>query len=151
MRGRANRRRASAPAARAAGALTLLASLAALAVAGCYRERERLDIPEISLELEDTVVAPRDTIRGAVRATDGSGLSFLRVLAISALDPARQRLDTVGRRYELNDRRSVEVPLNIGLDSLVPAGSFVELQVFVLDNQDFPVELRDTISVQVRP
>ena len=141
-------------AARLVGAIAVLAASAsslALATAGCYRERERLDVPELSIVLADTVVEPRDTIRGAVRARDGSGLSFLRVLAISALDPARQRLDTIGRRYELSDRRSVEVPLNIGLDSLVPAGTFVEIQAFVLDNQDFPVEIRDTIRVRARP
>ena len=131
--------------------LAASAAAAALAAAGCYRERERLDIPEISIELADTVVAPGDSIRGMVRASDGSGLTFLRVLAIFALDPARQRLDTSGRRYDLDGRRSVAIPLGLELDPLIPAGSFVEIQVFVLDDQDFPVELRDTIAVRARP
>jgi hypothetical protein len=135
----------------AEAALALLAASAAVGAAGCYRERERLDIPELAIELADTVVAPRDTIRGVIRASDGSGLSFLRWLAIWALDPARQQLDTIGRRYDLDGRRSVEIGFDFAVDSLVPAGSVVEVQAFVRDNQDFPVERRDTIRVRARP
>ena len=120
-------------AARTAAVAAVLAASLAAATAGCYRERERLDVPEIALELEDSVVAPRGTVRGVVRATDGSGLSFLRWLAVSALDPARERLDTICHQYDLNDQRSVAVPLTAPLDTLVPAGSFVEIRVFVLD------------------
>ncbi|MDQ3697890.1 MAG: hypothetical protein M3373_07680 [Gemmatimonadota bacterium] len=131
--------------------LHVVLTLLAAAAQGCYRERERFDVPVLGLETADTVIAPGDTIRAAARAADGTGLSLLRVLAIAARDVAGQQMDTLHQRFNLEDEREVEILLSIPVEATTPPGTFIEIIARAIDTQDFEVVAHDTVFVRERP
>lgn len=135
---------------RLALAATLLGSAAGFATLGCYRERERFDVPSLTVTPSDSVVAPGDTLRGTVHATDGSGLSLVRVIAISLLDATGTRLDSIGQRFNVDDRRSFESSFAFPMTKTVPIGSVVRLEALAIDNQNFTVQIVDTVFVRAR-
>lgn len=129
------------------GRAALLALAALCASAGCYRERERLDVPELSIQLQVDSVTPGDTLRGRLVATDRSGLLLVRLLVVSRRDTISPFLDTLRLRYDLFEDRAVDLPFNVPIKPGVPVGSRVALVAAAFDNQEFSVEATDTLWV----
>jgi hypothetical protein len=122
-----------------------LAALLVAVLTGCLSERVRLDAPLVELVVTDSVVAPGDSVRGYIEATDASGIIYFAVVAraadsVSRLGPFNLvRADSVRRDFRLRVPRSAA------------AGSRVEVIATVIDNQNFTVELRDTLVVRGTP
>ena len=122
-----------------------LAVLLAAVLGGCLSERVRLDAPLVELVVADSVVAPGDSVRGSIEATDASGIVYLAVIARAA--------DSVSRLGPLNFVRvdSVRRDFRLRVPRGAAAGSTVEVIATVIDNQNFTVELRDTLVVRGTP
>ncbi len=130
--------------------LALLACLVLplLSVAlGCYRDRERLDVPVLDLLPDVDSISPGDTIRGVLRATDASGLLLVRLLAVYRRDALTPFVDTLRFRYDLSEQTSVQLPFAIPIEDVVPVGSRVALLAAAFDDQEFMVEVTDTLWV----
>jgi hypothetical protein len=112
------------------------------AVLGCIEERERLDVPVVTLTLADTVVTAGDSVRGVVTARDASGVIYLAVSARVADSVARfgplnlAPTDSIARRFTLR------VP------GAAAGGALVIVTATAIDEQDFTVEVRDTAVVR---
>jgi hypothetical protein len=119
-----------------------LAALAA-SLAGCLGERERLDVPRVSLSLSDTVVSAGSHVTGTAYAADHSGIVYLRVF-VTSLDSLKRspRLDFIRRDSVAYD---FDIPLSAG----APLDSPVEVRVTVIDNQNFQVDVVDTVYVRI--
>lgn len=124
--------------------LTLPLMSAAL---GCYRDRERLDVPVLELLPDVDSISPGDTIRGVIRATDASGLLLVRLLAVYRRDSQTPFVDTARYRYDLAEEKAVELPFAVPIAAVVPVGSRVALLAAAFDDQDFMVEATDTLWV----
>ncbi len=120
--------------------LSALLALCAMASSACYRERERFDIPELEIIPTVRVIAPNDTVRGVVRASDGSGLEALTLVATS---PA----DTIRQQFFVADRHRVEFTFRIPVRATTPAGSRIAIRAVVIDDQNFQVVKHDTVLV----
>ena len=118
-----------------------------LAALGCYQERERLDVPEISMTTEVDSVSPGDTLRGTMEARDASGLILVRLLATYRADTLSPNVDTVRLRFDLPELTDVEVPFAIPIPGASPVGGRVALVAAAFDDQDFQVETTDTLWV----
>ena len=134
--GGAPARRGGARARAAALAVTL-----ALGSAACFKERERIDVPSLTVTLDDTLVAAGDTIRGQLHATDGSGLLLVRVRAESAIDTVLQRAD-------LLEEHDVQLSFTIPIVAATPVDGRIQIQVSVVDNQDFEVVADTAVRVK---
>ncbi len=128
------------------GGAALLAPIV-LAALGCYQERERLDVPEISMTTEVDSVSPGDTLRGTMEARDASGLILVRLLATYRADTLSPNVDTVRLRFDLPELTDVEVPFAIPIPGASPVGGRVALVAAAFDDQDFQVETTDTLWV----
>jgi hypothetical protein len=124
----------------------LLLPLAATAL-GCYRDRERLDVPVLTLLPDVDSISPGDTIRGVMRASDASGLLLVRLLAVYRRDAQSPFVDTVRLRYDLPELTQVELPFSVPIPAVVPVGSRVALVAAAFDDQEFLVEATDTLWV----
>jgi hypothetical protein len=124
----------------------LLLPLAAAAL-GCYRDRERLDVPVLTLLPDVDSISPGDTIRGVMRASDASGLLLVRLLAVYRRDAQSPFVDTVRLRYDLPELTQVELPFSVPIPAVVPVGSRVALVAASFDDQEFLVEATDTLWV----
>lgn len=117
----------------------LLLALGAAAAVACDDERERLDVPRVGFVLEDTVVAPGDSVRGRIYGGDTHG-GIVRLAARICIDSgfltARLNYD---RADTANFRFLLPVPASTAENMLV----IVEGQVN--DDQDFFVTTQDTI------
>ncbi|MBC7789498.1 MAG: hypothetical protein H7Z74_06110 [Anaerolineae bacterium] len=120
--------------------LATLLSFCAIGYLACYRERERFDIPELEVIPASRVIAPNDTLRGVVRAADGSGLETLTVFATSSIDTIRQE-------FFVADRHRVEFMFRIPVSAETPAGTRIAIRAVVLDDQNFQVVKHDTVVV----
>jgi hypothetical protein len=127
--------------------LALLALPLLSAALGCYRDRERLDVPVLELLPDVDSVSPGDTIRGVLRATDASGLLLVRLLAVYRRDSLTPFVDTVRFRYDLSEQTSVQLPFSVPIADEVPVGSRVALLAAAFDDQEFTVEVTDTLWV----
>jgi hypothetical protein len=124
--------------------LTLPAMAAAL---GCYRDRERLDVPVLTITPDVDSISPGDTLRGVMQASDASGLLLVRLLAVYRRDAQTPFVDTVRVRYDLPELTAVELPFAVVIPSAVPLGSRVALLAAAFDDQEFQVEATDTLWV----
>jgi hypothetical protein len=119
-------------------------ALLVAALAGCVAERDRLDVPVVTLALGDSIVAPGDSVRGTVTARDASGLVYLTVSARAADSVYRfgplnfAPLDSIQRTFRLR------VPADAG------AGALVIVTATAIDDQQFTVEVTDTVAVRPR-
>jgi hypothetical protein len=127
-----------------AGAL-LLAPL--VFAAACYQERERLDVPEITMTTDVDSVSPGDTLRGTLNARDESGLILVRLLVTYRPDSLTPNVDTLRLRYDLPELRDVEVTFAVPIAATSPIGGRVALVAAAFDDQDFQVETTDTLWV----
>ena len=114
-------------------------ALVALAVLACGEDRERLDVPRLYLELDQTEIAPGDTVRGRIAGADDFGgvvRLAVRLCIDSGFDAAFLRgirEDSVGFRFRL------PVPAS------TPENALVIVEAQVNDDQNFFVSLQDTI------
>ena len=120
------------------------AALSITALVGCISERDRLDVPVLTLALGDSVVAPGDSVRGTVTARDASGLVYLTVSARAADSVYRfgplnfAPLDSIQRTFRLR------VPADAG------PGALVIVTATAVDDQQFTVEVTDTVAIRTR-
>ncbi|MGI9077366.1 MAG: hypothetical protein ACR2G6_08560 [Gemmatimonadaceae bacterium] len=121
--------------------LAAFVSLCAMVSSACYRERERFDIPELEIVPAAKVIAPSDTLRGVVRASDGSGLEALTLVATSPVDTIRQQ-------FFVADRHRVEFAFQIPVKATTAAGSRIAIRAVVIDDQNFQVVKHDTVLVE---
>lgn len=124
-----------------------LAGSLGAAVAGCYRDRERLDVPEITITPDVDSVSPGDTLRGVIHANDASGLILVRMFATYRSDTLTPDVDTVRLRYDLPELTEVEILFSIPIPGASPVGSRVALVAAAFDDQEFLVEATDTLWV----
>lgn len=127
--------------------LAIVAAPLAAAALGCYRDRERLDVPSLSLVPDVDSVSPGDTLRGTMAASDASGLVLVRLLAMYRSDTATADVDTIRLRYDLPELTDVELQFSIEIPGASPVGSRVALVAAAFDDQDFQVEATDTLWV----
>jgi hypothetical protein len=103
-----------------------------VAVGGaCVGERQRLDVPSITLEVFDSTVAPGDTIAGSVTAEDASGLSAVIVYACTR--------DSIFRRSDdaLRSPRAVTLPFSLHISRASAEGDSVLIVALASDYQGF--------------
>lgn len=130
--------------------VVLLAGMVAVATAaalGCYRDRERLDVPVLTLVPDVDSVSPGDTLRGVMQATDASGLILVRLIATFRRDTLTPAVDTLRLRYDLPELNEVELQFSVPLPGAMPVGSRVALVAAAFDDQEFQVEATDTLWV----
>lgn len=122
------------------------AACLAVAVAGgtgaCLQERSRLDIPRVTLVLEDSIVAPGGVLRGHAYAVDRSGIIFFQVTAATADSTSGERLNRISA-----DSVMIEFDLPVSSDAL--ADEPVTVIAVARDDQDFEVSVTDTVFVRV--
>ena len=121
----------------------LVAIVLTVAAAGCLHERDRLDVPRITLVLDDSIVAPGDSVRGYAYALDGTGIIYLQVTATTGDSSSTKRLNRVSR-----DSVQIDFALRVPGNALGDAP--VSVRAFARDNQDFEVSFTDTVFVRIR-
>jgi hypothetical protein len=120
----------------------LVALLLAGGAVGCLRERDRLDVPRVTLVLADSIVAPGDSVRGYAYALDATGIIFLQVTATTNDSSFSKRLNRVSADSVRIDF-ALRVPGNAEGD--VP----VSVRALARDAQDFEVSVTDTVFVRI--
>ena len=110
-------------------------------LAGCLRERDRLDVPRVRLVLQSLDVAPGDSVRGYVYAVDATGIVFLQVTAMTGDSTASRRLNRVSRDSVHIDF-ALRVPANAAVDAPVT------VRAIARDSQDFEVDTVETVHVR---
>lgn len=123
--------------ARPACVLALLA--AGVASASCAEDRERLDVPRLYLEIDSTVVAPGDSVRGRISAGDSFG-GIVRLAVRICIDSG---FLTARLNYDRADTASFRFLLPVP-DS-TPQNALVIVEGQVNDEQTFFVTTQDTI------
>lgn len=119
----------------------VFALLSGLALAGCLRERDRLDVPRVTLTLEDSTVAAGDTVRGQAWAVDGTGIVFFQVTVETADSVARDRRNRISA-----DSVMIEFALPVSSNALVDEAVIVT--ALARDDQEFEVRVTDTVHVR---
>jgi len=114
---------------------------AVVAASACVGERERLDVPRLTLELADSVAQPHAPIFGRVRAVDQSGVIFLGVYACTRDSIFRQRQD-----YIRTD--SAEFDFDLHFAANTPPNAPIRVLAVTIDNQDFTVDTSQVIYLR---
>lgn len=108
-------------------------SVVALAAAGCVGERERLDVPQVALDVDAGSPPPGGRITGRAAAADASGLTSLAVYACSR--------DSVFRMSESYDRaHSGEIDFSLHVATNAQPGQPVEVYAVAHDDQGFAAD-----------
>ncbi|MFN2400487.1 MAG: hypothetical protein ABR543_17900 [Gemmatimonadaceae bacterium] len=115
--------------------------LALLGTTSCLSERDRLDVPVVSVAAIDTVIDGERWIRALVTAEDASGIVLVRVLAKSAFD-------TLVDRFNVPDVRNLSEVSLLPVTDSIRTGTLIEVEAQVLDNQDFTVSASDTVVIR---
>jgi hypothetical protein len=110
---------------------------------GCLRERDRLDVPRVVLVLQDSIVAPGDSVRGYAYAVDATGIVFLQVTATTKDSSSTRRLNRVSAD-------SVKVDFALRVPANAPPDVPVSVRALARDTQDFEVSIEDTVFVRIR-
>ena len=122
----------------------LLIALACVVLGGCLRERDRLDVPRVTLVLEDSVVAAGDTVRGRAWALDGTGIIFFQV-TVETSDSA-----AIDRRNRIS-ADSVMIEFALPVSSRAPLDERVIVTALARDDQEFEISATDTLYVRASP
>ena len=119
------------------------AGLAALclALAGCLRERDRLDVPRVTLELATTSVAAGDTVRGRAWALDGTGIIFFQVTVETSDSTALDRRNRISAD-------SVMIEFALPVFSGAPLDEPVIITAVARDDQEFEIRVQDTLYIR---
>ena len=121
----------------------LFAALAVVILSGCLRERDRLDVPRVTLELEDSIVFAGYTVRGRAWAVDGTGLIFFQVTAETS--------DSIsGDRRSRISVDSVLIEFALPVSGQAQVDERVIIEALARDNQEFEITATDTIYVRAR-
>ena len=112
-----------------------------LALAGCLRERDRLDVPRVTLEITTTTVAPGDTVRGRAWAVDGTGIIFFQVSVETADSVAVDRRNRIGAD-------SVMIEFALPISSRAGFEEPVIVTAVARDDQEFEITVEDTVYVR---
>ena len=118
--------------------------LVCFAVAGCLRERDRLDVPSVTLVVDDSVVAAGDTVRGRAWAVDGTGIILFQVTLETADSAAFDRRNRISA-----DSVMIEFALPVSSRALL--NERVIITAFARDDQEFEVSATDTVYVRASP
>ena len=111
-----------------------------VATAGCVGQRERLDVPSVTLDVAAQTPAPGGRVTGRAIASDASGLISLAVYACTR--------DSVFRTSDSYDRqRTAEIDFSLHVASTAVAGDPVELYAVAFDDQGFAAEASQTLRV----
>ena len=117
-----------------------LSLLALAAAAGCVGERERLDVPRITLDVAADAPPAGGRVNGRAAAADASGLIALAVYACSR--------DSVFRRKESYDRAgsaAIDFALHVATNAL--PGEPVEIYAVAYDDQGFSADSAHVVHV----
>lgn len=120
----------------------LVAAAAAVALSACLEARVRLDVPRVSLVLDDSIVAPGGVVRGTASATDRTGIIFFVVTASTTDSTSRTQLNRIAAD-------SVGIDFELRISSVATPDSPVSIRALARDNQDFEVSITDTVFVRV--
>lgn len=118
----------------------LLATVAVVGAAACGGKRERLDVPQIALEVGDQAAAPGGRITGRVSATDASGLTLLSVYACTADSLFRQGFD-------LDRVHAAAFDFSLHVASTATPGEEVEVYAVAGDDQGFYADTARALTV----
>ena len=125
----------------------LSAALLCVVAAGCLRERDRLDVPRVTLVVDDSIVAAGDTVRGRAWALDGTGIIFFQV-TVETTDSV-----AIDRRNRIS-ADSVMIEFALPVSSRAPLDERVVITALARDDQEFEISATDTVFVRasvVRP
>jgi hypothetical protein len=120
------------------------ALLGVVVILGCLSRRERLDVPRVTLLVDDSVVAPGGTVLGRANVTDESGLIFVSVTVFTADSAARTQVNRIAAE-------TVDLEFALGVSSAAVPDEVVSVRALARDNQDFEVTVTDTVFVRVTP
>ena len=120
------------------------AVVAGAVIAGCLSRRDRLDVPQVTLVVDDSIVAPGGSVRGRARVTDESGIIYVSVTVFTADSAARTQLNRIASD-------SVELEFALRVASTAAPDAIVSVRALARDNQDFEVTATDTVYVRVAP
>ena len=112
-----------------------------LALAGCLRERDRLDVPRVTLEVTSTDVAAGDTVRGRAWAVDGTGIIFFQV-SVETIDST-----AIDRRNRIS-ADSIMIEFALPISSRALANERVIVTAIARDDQEFEITVEDTVYVR---
>lgn len=115
--------------------------LLCLAVAGCLRERDRLDVPRVTLEITTADVAAGDTVRGRAWAVDGTGIIFFQVTVETADSAAFDRRNRISAD-------SVMIEFALPVSSRAAVDEPVIVTAIARDDQDFEIRVEDTLHIR---
>lgn len=116
-------------------------ALLCLAVAGCLRERDRLDVPRVTLEITTADVAAGDTVRGRAWAVDGTGIIFFQVTVETADSAAFDRRNRISAD-------SVMIEFALPVSSRAAVDEPVIVTAIARDDQDFEIRVEDTLHIR---
>ena len=112
-----------------------------VALAGCLRERDRLDVPRVTLEVTTPTVAPGDTVRGRAWALDGTGIIFFQVTVETADSTALDRRNRISAD-------SVMIEFALPVSSRALADERVIVTAVARDDQEFQITVEDTVYIR---
>ena len=112
-----------------------------LALGGCLRERDRLDVPRVMLEVQEPTVAAGDSVRGRAWAVDGTGIIFFQVTVETADSIAGDRRNRIGAD-------SVMIEFVLPVSSRATVDERVIVTAVARDNQEFQISAVDTVYVR---
>jgi hypothetical protein len=112
-----------------------------LALAGCLRERDRLDVPRVVLEVQEPTVTAGDSVRGRAWAVDGTGIIFFQVTVETADSSAGDRRNRIGAD-------SVMIEFVLPVSSRAVVDERVIVTAVARDNQEFEISAVDTVYVR---
>jgi hypothetical protein len=120
----------------------VIALVVVVAVGGCLRERDRLDVPRVVLVLETATVIPGDSVRGYAYAVDVTGIVFLQVTASIGDSSSSRRLNRVSAD-------SVKMDFALRVPANAPSDAPISVRALARDTQDFEVSVTDTAFVRI--
>lgn len=115
-------------------------SLLAFAAAGCVDERERLDVPRVTLDLDVGAPVAGGRVTGRAAAADASGVIALAVYSCSR--------DSVFRMTESYDRaRTAVIDFALHVATNAVPGEPVEIYAVTYDDQGFSADSARVVHV----
>ena len=114
--------------------------LLCLTLGGCLRERDRLDVPRVTLELATSSIAAGDTVRGRAWAVDETGIIFFQVTVETPDSAAAERRNRISAD-------SVMIEFALPVSSRALAGERVIVTAVARDDQEFEIRVGDTLYI----
>ena len=119
----------------------MIAGLLCVALAGCLRERDRLDVPRVTLEVTSVDVGAGDTVRGRAWAVDGTGIIFFQVTVETDDSTAFERRNRISAD-------SIMIEFALPISSLAQPSERVIVTAIARDDQEYEITVEDTVYVR---